>query len=103
MQYRHDTQAPRAELEGDTARLGQPQNPSAMPLVLIITAPPASGKSTLGRQLAQRLGLPFLSKDLFKEVLFDVLGWSDLEWSQRLGRASMKLLFRSACRPPAGR
>ena len=66
------------------------------PLVLIITGPPASGKSTLGRQLAERLGLALLSKDLFKEVLFDELGWSDREWSRRLGSASMALLFRSA-------
>jgi len=64
--------------------------------VLIITGPPASGKSTLGRQLASGLGLPFLSKDLFKETLFDQLGWSDREWSRRLGGASMALMFRSA-------
>jgi predicted kinase len=66
------------------------------PAVLIITGPPASGKSTLGRQLAHRLGLALLSKDLFKEVLFDELGWSDREWSRRLGSTSMALLFRSA-------
>ncbi len=69
---------------------------SSDPLVLIITGPPASGKSTLGRQLASGLGLPFLSKDLFKETLFDQLGWSDREWSRRLGGASMALMFRSA-------
>ena len=66
------------------------------PFVLIITGPPASGKTTLGRQLAGRLGVPLLSKDLFKETLFDELGWSDREWSRRLGVASMALLFRSA-------
>ena len=66
------------------------------PLVLIITGPPASGKTSVGRQLARILGLPFLSKDLFKETLFDQLGWSDLEWSHRLGSASMALLYRSA-------
>jgi len=69
---------------------------SSRPLVLIITGPPASGKSILGRQLALRLGLPLLTKDLFKETLFEQLGWSDREWSRRLGTASMALLFRSA-------
>src|SRR5438045_2088765 len=69
---------------------------TSAPLVVIITGPPASGKSMLGRELARRLALPLLSKDLFKEVLFDELGWSDREWSRRLGTASMALLFRSA-------
>jgi predicted kinase len=66
------------------------------PLALIITGPPASGKTTLGRRLADRVGLTLLSKDLFKEVLFDELGWSDREWSRRLGSASMALVFRAA-------
>jgi predicted kinase len=66
------------------------------PLVLIITGPPGSGKSTLGRQLVHRLGIPLLSKDLFKETLFDRLGWSDRQWSRRLGGASTALLFRCA-------
>jgi predicted kinase len=70
---------------------------SARPLVvLIVTGPPASGKSTIGRELAAALRLPYLSKDLFKETLFDALGWHDRAWSQRLGGASMDLLFRSA-------
>lgn len=65
-------------------------------MVLIITGPPASGKSTLGRQLARTLALPFLGKDMFKEILFDQLGWSDREWSRRLGAASMDLLYQTA-------
>jgi tRNA(Arg) A34 adenosine deaminase TadA/predicted kinase len=74
-------------------RMGQPVK---RPLVLIITGAPASGKSTMGRQLAEALGLPYLAKDLFKETLFDSLGWEDRAWSRRLGGASMELLFRTA-------
>ena len=33
------------------------------------------------------------SKDLFKESLFDSLGYSDREWSKRLGAASYEILF----------
>ena len=79
---RHDRQA-------KPAGRGRPR-----PFVLIITGAPASGKTTLGRQLAASLHLPFLSKDLFKESLFDSLGWQDRDWSRRLGGASMALLFR---------
>jgi predicted kinase len=66
------------------------------PDVLVVTGPPASGKSTLGLRLARDIGLPYLSKDLFKESLFDTLGWQDRAWSQRLGLASTRLLFRAA-------
>src|SRR5258708_27729259 len=71
-------------------------NERSAPLVLIVTGAPASGKTTLGRQLAAALGLPYFSKDLFKESLFDSLGWQDRAWSLRLGGASTDLLFLSA-------
>src|ERR1051325_5707184 len=66
------------------------------PLVLIITGPPASGKTTIGRPLASALGLPFLSKDVFKESLFNSLGSKDRDWSRQVGLASTRLLFRCA-------
>ena len=67
---------------------------SGTPLVLIVTGAPASGKSTLGPHLARALALPYLSKDLFKESLFETLGIADRAWSQRLGIASIELLFK---------
>ena len=63
------------------------------PLVLIITGPPGAGKTTLGRELARRLSLPFIDKDSMKEILYDALGWKDREWSQKLGAASFGLLY----------
>ncbi len=64
--------------------------------LLLVTGAPASGKSTLGRRLAKDLGLPYISKDLFKETLFDTLGWDDRAWSRRAGLASTQLLYRTA-------
>jgi predicted kinase len=66
---------------------------SSEPPLVIVTGPPASGKTTLGRSLAARLGMPFLHKDGLKETLFDALGWSDRDWSRRLGGATYELLF----------
>jgi predicted kinase len=67
-----------------------------MAAVLVITGAPATGKSTIGRRLAQELRIPYVGKDDFKESLFDTLGSQDRAWSIRLNRASNQLLFRSA-------
>ena len=63
------------------------------PLVVLVTGPPCTGKTTLARRLAADLGLPLMCKDTIKEVLFQVLGVSDRAWSKRLGGASMELLY----------
>jgi predicted kinase len=68
----------------------------AKPWLIIITGPPCSGKTTLGRRIASELRLPYLHKDGIKELLFDNLGWCDREWSRKLGRASNELLFHFA-------
>ena len=40
-----------------------------MPLLLIVSGLPASGKSTLGARLARTLNLPFVTKDEYKALL----------------------------------
>ena len=64
-----------------------------MPWLIIVTGLPAAGKSTLAAWLSEQLAIPFISKDAIKEILFDVLGWSDRQWSQRLGLAGIELLY----------
>ena len=63
------------------------------PLLLIITGPPCSGKTTLGTRLANDLKLPYLYKDGIKELLFNTLGWKDRPWSRQLGHASSEILY----------
>jgi len=64
-----------------------------MPYVIIVAGLPCTGKTTLGRLIAQHLGFPFVHKDGIKEILFEQLGWSDREWSRQFGRASSELLY----------
>jgi predicted kinase len=61
--------------------------------IIITTGRPAAGKSTLAKWLSQELGIPVVSKDSIREVLFDQLGWKDRAWAQKLGRASVDLMF----------
>jgi predicted kinase len=66
------------------------------PLVVVVTGPPAAGKTTIARELAARLRLPLIAKDTIKEALFDALGTGDLAWSQRLGEATYLTMFALA-------
>lgn len=66
---------------------------SDLPLLVVVTGPPAAGKTTIAKTLSLELGLPCVSRDSFKEILFEELGWSDRAWSQRLGRATWPLLY----------
>jgi cytidylate kinase len=63
--------------------------------LLLVSGPPASGKTSIGKQLAKDLAVAFISIDGFKEILFDTLGWAGDSWSKRLGKASMTLLYHS--------
>ncbi len=44
--------------------------------IVVLTGMPASGKSRLARAIQSEFGFPILSKDSFKEALFDTLGFS---------------------------
>jgi predicted kinase len=61
--------------------------------ILFITGLPCTGKTYLGKQIAAHLSFPYLYKDGIKERLFDALGWSDRDWSKKIGEASYLLLF----------
>jgi len=48
----------------------------------------------IARRVAERFSLPLMSKDMYKELLFDTLGWKDRDWSKKLGHISIELLFQ---------
>lgn len=64
-----------------------------MSVVVVVSGPPAAGKTSLLDALADALGLPVIAKDDIKEKLFDTLGWSDEGWSKKIGAATWELLF----------
>ena len=67
-----------------------------LPLWLIVTGPPAAGKTTLGRQITQDLRIPLFEKDVLKDVLYQTLGFGDKDWSGRIGVSAISLLFVTA-------
>lgn len=70
----------------------EPSTPGA-PLLIIVTGPSATGKTTVSTHLAQALAMPVINRDTIKEILFDTLGWRDRAWSQALGVASYHVLY----------
>ena len=69
--------------------------------LVVVSGLPASGKSTVGRLLSERLSLPLIDKDAILEVLFDSLGCPDRIERSRLSRASDEVLYTLAEASPA--
>jgi predicted kinase len=67
-----------------------------MSKVIVVSGPPAAGKTNLAKSLGKDLDLPILAKDDIKESLFDSLGYSDRAYSIRIGRAAFELQFKLA-------
>ena len=66
------------------------------PLWLIVTGPPAGGKTTLIRSLERDLRIPVFEKDAIKDTLYRSLGSGDRDWSRQIGLAAINMLFAIA-------
>lgn len=62
----------------------------------VISGLPASGKTTVGRQIAKFLRIGFLDKDDFLEALFEERGIGDLCWRRRLSDESNSQFEKAA-------
>jgi Cytidylate kinase-like family len=62
----------------------------------VISGLPGSGKTTLGRALAEALGLPMIDKEDILERLFEQAGVGDAAWRRKLSRESDAILEREA-------
>jgi predicted kinase len=67
-----------------------------VPLLVVVTGMPSSGKTTVAEALARQLRLPLIAKDEIKESLYQSLGADDVGSSDRLGWAAYALIFALA-------
>jgi hypothetical protein len=72
------------------------------PLFVVVSGPPASGKSTVAPAIAVELGLPLLAKDTIKDALMSVMPVPDVEASRQLGRAAVAAMLAVAAEAPGG-
>ena len=77
-------------------------SPECERIFVIVSGPPASGKSTLAPQVASALGLPLIAKDTIKDALMSVLDVPDVDTSRQLGRASVRAMLAVAGQSPIG-
>lgn len=81
-------------------------SPSARPgrarRAVLVNGIPASGKSTVSRGVADRMGWPLLALDTIKNPFLEVLGGGDREFNRTLGRASYQAIWSVVGEAPAG-
>lgn len=65
---------------------------------ILVTGMPAAGKTTMAGFLSERLGIPYISKDELKEILFDELGFSSRTEKVKLGETATRLMYDFADR-----
>lgn len=66
-----------------------------LPRLIIVSGPPAAGKSTIAREMRDALHLPLIMRDGIKETFADALG--DLLPSRRIGLGAHYLMIMTAC------
>ena len=63
-----------------------------MQKLILITGDLATGKSTLAKKLSQSLNILHFTKDVLKEVLSDVIGFSNRQENKKLSIASVDIM-----------
>ncbi|TPL72716.1 ROK family protein [Mesorhizobium sp. B2-3-15] len=69
---------------------------------VLVNGIPASGKSTVSRGIADRMGWPLLALDTVKNPFLEVLGGGDREFNRTLGRASYQAIWSLIGDAPVG-
>lgn len=63
--------------------------------IIIITGELAAGKTSYGRKISEELKIPFFSKDIIKEILFDSFSDNNLEYEakRKIGVSSYAVFY----------
>ena len=69
---------------------------------VLVNGIPASGKSTVSRGIADRMGWPLLALDTIKNPFLEVLGGGDRLFNRTLGRASYQAIWSVVGEAPPG-
>lgn len=64
------------------------------PTLIIISGLPGTGKTTLSKNISDKLNLPLVSADAIKEVMWDTMGHEfDFDFSDKIGRTAFELMY----------
>lgn len=63
---------------------------------ILVTGIPAAGKSTMAQRLSEYFGIPVISKDKIKELMYDDIGFHSRGEKVKLGVASMNIMYYMA-------
>ncbi|MEI9416125.1 AAA family ATPase, partial [Mesorhizobium sp. Cs1321R2N1] len=85
-----------------TASTSPSVQPGRARRAVLVNGIPASGKSTVSRGIADRMGWPLLALDTVKNPFLEVLGGADREFNRTLGRASYQAIWSLVGHAPAG-
>lgn len=60
---------------------------------ILINGLPASGKTSVGRKIAENYNVPLLSLDVIKEAMFEELGIGDRDYNRKLGHTCKRIIW----------
>lgn len=63
---------------------------------ILVTGIPATGKSTMAKEIGKQLNIPVISKDSIKEILFDTVGFNSRSEKVALGVGAMEIMYYCA-------
>ena len=74
------------------AAMPAPEDNGRRPALVVVSGPPATGKTSIAKKMAAELGIPFITKDTLKERLYETFGHGD-GVEDAIDRAALAMLF----------